>query len=262
MTRQTRNPPGSAARLAGAILALAMVGLLCGCVTSARYRLAPRHTPAAQRLDLKAPTAPLEIDLGTVITFKGPGSWKSEARWDEYVVAVVNRGAQPLVVESAELIDVQQVARFPGEDPWKLEALSRTNWERYHKAGLAVATGGGVVLYGAAVADVAAGPWLAGGAAGSAMMALAVIPVVAIADVSVVAVMNHQNRLAVEKEFQRRRLLLPQELAPGQTAQGSLFFPMTPGPQRLMVHGRIGGEPVVATLELPTLAGLHLKPAT
>lgn len=247
---------------AGAAVAIATTGLLCGCVTSARYRLAPKDTPAAQPLGLRAPAVPLEVDLATVIIFKGPGSWKREARWDEYLVAVVNHGEQPLVVESAELIDVEQVARFPGDDPWKLEELSRTNWDRYGKRGLALAAGaGGVALYSAALVDVAASPWLAGGAAGSAMVALAVIPVVALVDVSVVALRNHENRRAVEKEFQRRRLVLPHELAPGQSAAGSLFFPMTPGPQRLLVRGRVGGEPVVATLELPALAGLHLKPA-
>ncbi|HEY7996751.1 MAG TPA: hypothetical protein VIE14_07765 [Steroidobacteraceae bacterium] len=263
MTRPARDCGRPAALLARAVLAMAMAGLLCACVTSARYRLAPKKTPAVPSLDLRTPAAPLEVDLGAVIIFKGPGSWKSEARWDEYVVAVTNHGQQPLFVESVELIDVEQVARYPGDDPWKLEELSRTNWDRYGKRGLALAAGaGGVALYSAALADVAASPWLAGGAAGSAMVALAVIPVVALADVSVVALRNHHNKRAVEQEFQRRRLTLPHELAPGGSAAGSLFFPMTPGPQRLLVRGHVGGEPVVATLELPVLARLHLKPAT
>jgi len=78
-------------------------------------------------------------------------------------------------------------------------------------------------------------------------------------EITTAAVMNHANKAAVQSEFQRRRLNLPLTLTPGQTATGSLFFPVTPGPQRLIVHGHDGEQPLDVTLELGPLATLHLK---
>jgi hypothetical protein len=164
--------------------------------------------------------AALEVDLATVIVFKGPGSWKREARWDEYVVKITNQGEQALVVESAELSDLQGQPRVPGDDPWKLEKLSRSNWDKYGKTGLHLVEGVGAV-----------------------------------------AVMNHKNKAKVQHEFQGRRLKLPITVTPNEPTAGSLFFPMTPGPQRLIVHGRIGEKPVAVILDLGPLASLHLKPA-
>jgi hypothetical protein len=97
------------------------------------------------------------------------------------------------------------------------------------------------------------------GSAAAAPFVLVAIPVVAVADVSMVAVMNHRNKARVRSEFQRRRLELPQSIAPGGSAAGSLFFPMTPGPQRLVVGGHAGNHEVHVVLDLASLAGLHLR---
>jgi len=250
-----------------ALLVAALALLLAGCVTSARYRLAKPGLPPAPELDLAQSEPPLELKLRSVIVFEGPGSWKQEARWDEYVVQLVNHGAEPIVLQSAAVTDVNGRPAAPGDDPWKLEQLSRSNWDKYGKAGLAVVAGAGAAAaYVAAVTSVATaslggmfGAATTGAAAGAAPFALALIPVVAVADISVVAVMNHRNKLGVQREFQRRRLPLPYTLAPGESVTASLFFPMTPGPQRLSVDGRVGSEPLQAALGLGPLAGLHLK---
>ncbi len=231
-------------------------------MTSKKYRLANADTPPAQALGLGVATAPLELDLATVLVFKGPGSWKREARWDEYVVVLINHGEQAVVIESAELIDLQGQSRAPGDDPWKLEKLSRTNWDKYGKTGLNLVAGAGAVaLYGGAVVGVGATAGLSAGAAAGGVALLGVIPVFAVVDVTTVAVMNHQNKVKVQEEFQRRRLGLPHTVPPDKAATGSLFFPMTPGPQRLIVHGREGEQPLEVVLELGPLATLHLKPA-
>lgn len=41
---------------------------------------------------------------------------------------------------------------------------------------------------------------------------------------------------------------------------GSFFFPMVPGPQRLIARGRTGEQLLELTLELKPLAHLHLAP--
>ena len=69
--------------------------------------------------------------------------------------------------------------------------------------------------------------------------------------------MNHNNKRAVAAEFTRRRLVLPLTLPPGQPAQGSLFFRISPGPRALAWRLRVAGEWRSAALELPPLARLH-----
>jgi hypothetical protein len=86
------------------------------------------------------------------------------------------------------------------------------------------------------------------------------IPIVGLVDVTAVVVMNHNNRKKVGAEFDRRRLVLPLTVAPGATIEGSFFFPMTPGPRRMVLKGMTGGMPRALVLELKPLAGLHLKP--
>ncbi len=49
-------------------------------------------------------------------------------------------------------------------------------------------------------------------------------------------------------------------VSPGASAQGSLFFPMTPGPRRLTLRSYAGEARLEVTLELKPLAGLHLAP--
>jgi hypothetical protein len=242
------------------ILVTMLVCALVGCVTSKKYRLARLDTPAAQPLGLSIVSASVELDA-TVIVFKGPGSWKAEARWDEYMVSLVNHREQPIVIESAELIDLQSQPRAPGAAPWKLEKLSRSNWDKYGKQGLHLAEGiGAATLYAGAIVGASNAAILSGGAAGGGAAVLTVIPLIGLVDVSLVAVMNHRNKARVQAEFQRRRLNLPLPLAPGESKSGSFFFPMTPGPQRLVVHGHDGEQPLNVVLELKPLAALHLMP--
>lgn len=237
--------------------------LLAGCVTSKKYRMAKPDTPPVRALDWQVSAASADLTLQSVIVFKGPGSWKREARWDEYAVGITNRGTGPLVIEAAELVDLLGVPREWGTDPWRLEKLSYTNWEKYGKTGLKLAAGAGaVMLYAGAVVATSLGGILAPtAAAGGGVALLNIIPVVAVVDITAVAIMNSQNKKKVVAEFNRRRLPLPLTLAPGETAAGSLFFPMTPGPQKLVLRGRNGEEPVELALDLKPLSGLHLKPA-
>lgn len=125
-----------------------------------------------------------------------------------------------------------------------------------------LAGAGVIVIYSAAATAAAMGSGMAGGAAtGGAVAVLSVIPVVAVVNITAVVVMNSKNKAKVVAEFDRRRLDLSLPIAPGETVSGSLFSPMTPGPQRLQLRGRSGGESVERVLELKPLGALHLQPA-
>ncbi len=232
------------------------VTLLSGCVTSAKYYLAPEDTPPAVPLNLVARTPALDLTLNTVIVYQGPGSWKQEALWDEYVIVLANRSAGPVAIDSASLIDPLGEMQVPGINPWVLEKLSEANWKKYTRVGLYV-LGGGVAIQSFGLGLYAAG--MGGGAAAGWFVA---VPLALVANVVIVGVKNRGNKRIVNTEFDRRRLRLPFELTPGEAMQGSFFFPVVPGPQQLILRGKAGEAPLEILLDLKPLAGLHASPAT
>ncbi len=49
---------------------------------------------------------------------------------------------------------------------------------------------------------------------------------------------------------------------PSNCARSSLFFRLAPGPQRLVIRGHSAAQPVELTVDLKSLADLHLKSGT
>ncbi|HUJ42828.1 MAG TPA: hypothetical protein VLW52_04380 [Opitutaceae bacterium] len=246
--------PTRAARCAAALLAAMLA--LSGCV-STKYKMARKDTPPPVLLNLVAAQPPVEAVLNTVIICQGPGSWKRQAFWDEYVITVHNQGAQPLTIASATLTDFAGVSQAPGIDPWALEKQSKTLEQKYRDAGVAfVRTAGpGVVILGAGVAGVGTVGIFSASASGIAAGTLVALPVYYAA----VWFINSENKAAVAAEFNRRRLSVPLTLAPGETRTGSLFFPMIPNPRSLSLRGSSGPADAAVVIPLETLNGLHVK---
>ena len=226
------------------LVLLAVPFVFTGCVSS-KYKLADRGTMPPPALNLHVIQPPVELMLSAVITFQGPGSWKRDAYWDEYVLTVANRSESPLAIESASLIGRDGQAVAPGANPWTLEKKSRTP----------------TATLSAVAEDSPAKPGN-GGSSVLASGALTVLlgPIGAIAGGGYSA--NVVSREAIEREFNRRRLALPATLAPGQIAPGSFFFPIMPGPRRLALRCRVGGESREVAIDLTPLADLHRKPAS
>jgi hypothetical protein len=254
-----------------AAVIVSVLSVLCGCVTT-KYRLAKKDTPPAKLLNIAfPPAAPLQATLATLIVYRGPGSWKREALWDEYVVELVNDGDRPLIIDSATLLDSKGMPYAAGSDPWMLERQSKTLERQYRDRGEAFVrtAGAGLVIVGAGAAagSAAAGSGaalIAPAAAGAAAAAVvAVVVVLPVYYVSILAI-NHHNKKAVMTEFERRRLALPLTLAPGETRTGSLFFPMVRSPSSLELHGASESVTTTAGLSLGFLRTLHVPgaPAT
>lgn len=259
-------------RILGAIvrnlLAIFVMFAATGCVSS-KYKLAKRSTPPVP-IDLITVQQPLEAKLHTVIVYQGPGAWKREAFWDEYVCSIVNRGDAPVEIEAASLIDRQEAIVSFGTDPWALEDQSKTWWKRVRSSEGAslFALGGGTILAGslavtsahiavgvAALDATLPGAAVYSGIAVGATIVLVALPVYA---VSIVAI-NQHNKKEVQAEFARRRFPLPAVIAPQQIVQGSFFFPITPAPRRLLIRHRIGNAVAESAIELVTLQDLHMK---
>jgi hypothetical protein len=255
--------PPSPARFLPPVLALLVLGGQAGCVSSS-YRRAAKSAPTPVALGWRAETPTVELTLQTVIAFKGPGSWKENAYWDEYVVTLRNRGPLPVVIERAALKDFLAQSSLPGDQPWDLEKRSRQQTAQLqHILGDAVALGAGIVfptVGGLVLSSGAAMVSMAGGSVSP--LAIWAGPAVLPVAIGATVYRNLSGRHAIEAEFARRRIVLPQTLAPGQELAGSLFFPTTPGPRRLIVGFRENQRSADLDLPLPQLARLHLRNVT
>lgn len=240
-----------------------IVGLVlcfqCGCV-STKYKLAKKNTPPVQPLNIAfPPSPPLEVALAALISYGGPGSWKRQALWDEYVVALENHSDRSLTIDSAVLTDSAGAIYTPGSDPWALEKRSKKLEKQYRDRGEAFirVAGPGVVIVGvgAATASAAAGStaFVSAGVVGAAMATIIVLPVY----YATVLGINHHNKKAVMTEFNRRRLPLPLTLAPGEMRTGSLFYPMVRSPSSLTLHWSTD----ISVLPLDFLHELHVPAA-
>jgi hypothetical protein len=247
--------------LASTLLRLAVLlwsVAVTGCV-STKYQSAPNETPPAVKLALSAAQAPVEAVVQSVIIYGGPGSWKKEAYWDEYVVTLRNQGPEPVTIEAALLTGLAPEPQSPGTKPWALEEASRSAASRGFGVAknVAIQVGGGVVsvVGGGLAVGLLAPALLTSGPVGLGIGAVLVVPAMIKSRFDDNAI----QRRGIEYEFTRRQLVLPAKVEPGQPAEGSLFFPITPGPQRLTLRGRTGDQPVEITVDLTPLRGLHLK---
>jgi hypothetical protein len=233
--------------------AFSLTLLFTGCV-SGKYQAAPKDTPPPQLLKVGLAAAPLGVTLDAVITYNGPGSWKRDAFWDEYVVTFHNPTSQPLTVAAEELTDFTGTLQPAGSDPWALEMKSKSLEQKYHENGVAFAryTTPGLLIGGTGVVLMAGAGGIAAGATAAATVVL--LPIY----YAGVLTINHYNKVAMEKEFTRRRLGLPLTLTPGETRTGSFFFPMVPNPRSLGLHWSTGPDSGVIVFPLDFLHGLHI----
>jgi hypothetical protein len=248
--------------LVAAVVIAVVLGCQCGCVAT-KYKLAKKDAAPVQILNIAFPSSPaLQPTLTTLICYRGPGSWKREALWDEYVVTLENHADRALTVDSASLADAAAMPYATGADPWALEKQSKKLEKQYRDHGEAFmrAAGPGVLIVGVGAATASAAVssvFISAGVAGAAVAAVFVLPVYY---VSVLGI-NHHNKKAVMAEFNRRRLSLPLALAPGETRTGSLFFPMVRSPSSLTLGWSTDTGSAIAALPLDFLQALHVPAA-
>jgi hypothetical protein len=256
MTRSTSYANRSFVfRSASSLVFAAALCLVTACV-SPKYQHSDKSTPPMRPLNVKFPSSTLDSSLYSEISDGGPGSWKREAFWDEYVMIMHNNGDQVLNIASATLMDFEGAARPAGSDPWALERESKSLEARYRDAGIAFSrVAAPRVIASAAEPTVVASAGI--GTAGAATAATLTAVALPVYGVTVFGI-NMHNKSAIKKEFNRRRVPLPLTLGPGETRTGSFFFPMVPNPQALTVRWTSSAGDGKTTLELHFLQGLHV----
>jgi hypothetical protein len=235
--------------------------LLSACVllsgyASSNYQTAQGGTSPLVPINLATVQPPVAMVLDTIIAYDGPGSWKREAFWDEYVVTISNQGTQPLTIASAALTDFAGTNHAPGAGMQALEKQSALLEQKYLDAGVAFARDAApaAVTVGGGVRLVAPAGGVTGAGAGLAAVA-AVVPVPAYYVRKIVS-LNKDDTVA---EFKQRRFALPLTLAPGEARVGSFFFPMVPNPRALSLHWSTGTSAGDLTLPLESVHGLHVQ---
>jgi hypothetical protein len=220
--------------------------------------MASEDTPPPVLLNLETEAHSVNALINTVIIFGGPGSWKREAYWDEYLLSITNHGDHPVTLTSSMLIDFQDNQVMSGNDPWELQEQSKEWIKKYDPGttGVVLKVGAATLLTGAALGAYGlaiAAPGLVVGMAAISATILA-LPIVGVG--SIIANVRKQHK--IEDEFNRRRLMLPATIPPGQVTQGSLFFRITPGPKRLTLLFSGHEADFDVSVDLAPLSNLHI----
>ena len=236
------------------LVRLMILLVLAGCATprqSARPSPPVAHQPAPVLLDLVGTHPAARITLHTIIAPGESHPFPPTARWwDEYTLTVSNQSPAVLIVESATVIDLLDHGRRWGDDSDKLAGRSRDDWRAYQKAGVPVSPkmpnldGLKLVIVAPFAAE------LFGATYGAGPYGFVLTPFF-------YGEALHEA-FKMRQEFAARQLRLPLRLEPGQSAKGSLSFPMTPGPLRFVLQGENDGKPVEIVIPLTGLSALHL----
>jgi hypothetical protein len=241
---------------------LVLCPLWGGCVKS-RVLPEPLPTPVADLGWSAAGPEGLTVELGQVIVRNSGGSWVRDANWDEYVLTVRNDSAVPLEIERFSLYsDKLPVAEDSSTSREQLEARSSATLRGLKDVG--IVAGAGVASAGFVVAVVGTGGTMVAGATAAAAAAgvLVLMPVALVGSTVYVVKRRHRDRddkLLIEHGLIARGYSVPVVINPGVPYRQSAFFPITPAPTRLVLEYTAAGETRELALELPALAGLHLK---
>ena len=245
------------------LIFLVIVSLLTSCV-SAKYKMASEDTPPPVPLNLETEAHSVNALINTVIIFGGPGSWKREAYWDEYLLSITNHSDHPVTLTSSMLIDFQGNQVMLGNDPWELQEQSKEWIKKYDPgtSGVVIQVGAtslltGAIVGGALGAIASSSPYI-GVAAGMGIMAAAVT-VVALPIIGLGSILrNVEYKHKIQDEFNRRCLIVPVTIQPGEMIQGSLFFRITPGPKRLTLLFSGHETDFDVSVDLAPLSDLHI----
>ena len=209
--------------------------------------------------------------LDWVVIKDGPGTWASNAFWDEYRFRIANVTDVPISISQIQVIDSLNTTHVSIADREALLDASRLTEARYAEHSLDVQPGAGAAgmtaatVLGSTVAISAATYASATGTASALGVSTgvgaspAIVTMAYVAPVLIVGGIIHSaNNAKVSEEIERRQTTLPVELQPGESRNIQVFFPVAPSPQTVRVIYSAGDN--TELLELDTgevLAGLH-----
>jgi hypothetical protein len=251
-------------RLLALVGALVSLTALDGCASSRLIKNPP--PPAATDVGWSA-TGPggITLDVHQLIFRNSSGSWVKNANWDEYVLTVGNDSQDALEIQSIYLYSDKLPAPVESSTSREqLDARSHTALRALKDVG--IVAGVGIVAPSAVIVGAigTSGGILSasGGAAAAAAVGIVAIPVGLIGG-TVYIVNRHRrdkkDKLLIDQRLNERGYGVPVEILAQTQVTKSAFFPITPAPNRLVLNYSTLGEAREISVDLPELAGLHLK---
>ena len=248
--------------LVGALVPLTI--LLNGCASSRLIKNPPPPTATDVGWAASGPGG-VTLDVHQLIFRDSAGSWVKKANWDEYVLTVEN--------DSQDVVKIQSIYLYSDKLPAPVESsTSREQLDARSKSTLRALKDVGIV---AGVGIVAPGAMIVGsigtsggilsassGAAAISVVGFFAIPVGLIGG-TVYVIKRHsrdkKDKVLIDRQLGERGYTVPLQILAHTQVTKSAFFPITPAPTRLVLNYSTHGEAQEISLELPELAGLHLK---
>jgi hypothetical protein len=252
-------------RTAALLGTLFMLSALLGGCASSRLLKNPKPSTVA---DVGwAATAPdgLTVEVHQLIFRNSGGTWVRNANWDEYVLTITNGAADAIEIQEIDLYsDRLPAPEASSTSREQLDARSNRTLRAMKDAGIVA----GVGIVGPSALIVAgigtSGGMLSASSAGAAAAAVGIvaIPIGLIGGTSYVISRHRQDKkdkVLLDRRLTERGYGVPLQIAAQSQMTKSAFFPITPSPSRLVLSYSIDGEVRQVALELPDLAGLHVK---
>lgn len=248
------------ASLVGAFLALCC--LLNACAVKSRLLPEPLPTEVSELGWAASAPDGLTLEVDQLILRNSGGSWIHDANWDEYVLTAKNDSQIAIVIDHLELYsDKLQAPAQSSTSREQLETQTSATLRTLKDVG--VIAGAGLVPVGLTVAIVGTGgAFVTGAAAGAAVASIVMIPVALVAGTVYVVRRHHranEDKVLIDHALIERGFSTPVAIASGIQLKKSAFFPVTPAPTRIVVQYAAGGMSRELSLDLPALAGLHMK---
>lgn len=219
-------------------------------------------------------TAPLMIDanedltvaLVWIIVRDGPGTWAKNADWDEYHLVIRNLSGRTVKIQEVDVTDSLGQALGPLADRELLVHGTKVTKNRYENADIEVKAGFGAMgllatgtVVGVGAMFVAASVTSAGAFGMASTGAALGVGLIAVPTIAILAIRRGINNSRVHKMIEKRHTPLPLTIDTSADTRLTLFYPLMPGPQRIVIEYAIDGVP--ARLEIDTsdlLKHLHL----
>ncbi len=185
----------------------------------------------------------LDAHVDWVVIRNGGGSWASDADWDEYMIRTRNVSAKPVKITSVKLVDSTGEVVHSEIRRKKLVKGTKAALRRHKDLGLKVKAGasGGSLLLASGGVYVASGAIGMSALAGSGM-AVAAAPVavggiiIATPVLLTSGLVKSVREARVEKELLARASSLPHPLVTSDDETLSVFFPITPSPNTVVIR--------------------------
>ena len=243
---------------------LLLSGHLTGCASSRVLKNPPPPIEAGLGWTGSAPEG-ISVEVHQLIVRDSGGSWVRDANWDEYVLRIRN--------DSQDGFEIQGINLYSDKLPTPVESSNsreqleaRSNGTLRALKDVGIVAGLGLVAPSALIIGAigtSGGILSASAAAGTAaVIGIVAIPVGLIGGTAYVISRHHRDKddkVKIDGIIRERGLAVPLQIPPGTEIQKSAFFPITPAPNRLVVTATNGSVTAQVSVELPALAGLHLK---